>query len=524
MFRVFASLIALLTSFSAPVSFAAEFDSAAAVREISPHLDDRTLAVVQIDLARLELKPLVEIWLDMVQRDEPYPENLRAMMNELETAGAGLQKAGVGRAYMVVNWRDVPFSRFTGPYYVFPVVETGDAQAAKEVLVNWFRETRVNAGAVLCAERASTLDRIETKRPFQDDNLRKAFEAAGDATIRIAVVPGDDDRRAFAEMLPEIPKEFGGGSGRLVADGIQWAAVGVKFPPQASMRVVVQSKSSEVAEALLGFLTNLRDFVGRIDAVQRRFPIYDDSARLLTPRVEKDRLVRELTDDDVGLKAVSRLLARGVERAWLARYRERATRNLKQLGLAMHNHHSRHGNIPAAASYNKDGKRLLSWRVRLLPFLDQGELYKEFHLDEPWDSKHNVKLLDRMPDVFSNGDRIQKRKGLTTYLVPVGKEGDPKRETMFTGKKGVTVREVTDGTTNTIMVVDVAPSAAVPWTRPADFVVDWEEPQTNLFAPLADSTHALFGDGSVHTLPKSMEAETLRVLFTHAGGEPTPGF
>lgn len=90
----------------------------------------------------------------------------------------------------------------------------------------------------------------------------------------------------------------------------------------------------------------------------------------------------------------------------IAQAREAARRstcknNLKMIGLAMHNHHSVHGQFPAAASMSTDGKPLLSWRVQLLPFLNAASLYNEFKLDEPWDSAHNKKLIAQMPAVFA---------------------------------------------------------------------------------------------------------------------------
>src|SRR5262245_56693586 len=74
--------------------------------------------------------------------------------------------------------------------------------------------------------------------------------------------------------------------------------------------------------------------------------------------------------------------------------------NLKQIGVAMHTYHDKHRSFPAAAIYGKDGKALLSWRVALLPYLGLEALYKEFKLDEPWDSAHNKRLLEKMPAVY----------------------------------------------------------------------------------------------------------------------------
>ncbi len=80
--------------------------------------------------------------------------------------------------------------------------------------------------------------------------------------------------------------------------------------------------------------------------------------------------------------------------------------NLKQIGLAMHNYESTFGTFPPAYIADKaTGKPLLSWRVAILPFLEQDALYKQFHLDEPWDSAHNKTLIARMPPVYRSPGR-----------------------------------------------------------------------------------------------------------------------
>src|SRR5206468_5253686 len=73
--------------------------------------------------------------------------------------------------------------------------------------------------------------------------------------------------------------------------------------------------------------------------------------------------------------------------------RQEHVNNLKQIGLAMHSYHDVYKRLPSGAVQDKDGKALLSWRVHLLPFLEQEALFKEFKLDEPWDSDNNKKLL-----------------------------------------------------------------------------------------------------------------------------------
>ncbi|TWT59099.1 hypothetical protein KOR42_24880 [Thalassoglobus neptunius] len=185
---------------------------------------------------------------------------------------------------------------------------------------------------------------------------------------------------------------------------------------------------------------------------------------------------------------------------------------LKQIGLAMHTFYDKYGSFPPSASYNDAGQPLLSWRVHLLPFLDQQELYEQFHLDEPWDSEHNSQLINQIPDVFQPESLALSLSGRTTFCVPVGES------TIFNGKTGVTFPEITDGTSNTVMVVNVPNSEAVVWTQPTDLKVDVEDLHAAIFGN-RDSARALFGDGSARVLPAKLDNEALRAYFTRNGRE-----
>ena len=93
--------------------------------------------------------------------------------------------------------------------------------------------------------------------------------------------------------------------------------------------------------------------------------------------------------------------------------------NLKQIALALLNYEAAHKTLPAQAKYDADGKPLLSWRVGILPYIEEQQLYQQFHLDEPWDSPNNIKLLDQMPAVFKHPK--MNKPGTTVYQGVVGK-------------------------------------------------------------------------------------------------------
>src|SRR5262245_59728137 len=82
-------------------------------------------------------------------------------------------------------------------------------------------------------------------------------------------------------------------------------------------------------------------------------------------------------------------------------HRRTSQNNLKMVRLAMHNFHDAMGRFPAATAYAKNGKPLLSWRVAILPYIEEDALYRQFKLDEPWDSPHNKKLIAKMPKIYA---------------------------------------------------------------------------------------------------------------------------
>ena len=108
---------------------------------------------------------------------------------------------------------------------------------------------------------------------------------------------------------------------------------------------------------------------------------------------------------------------------------------LHQIARAMHNYEQANNGFPPAYSVDKNGKPLLSWRVAILPYLEEEDLHEQFHLDEPWDSEHNKKLIARMPAVFRCPDS-QAAPGKTTYLTVRGKD------TIFPGDKGIASRRI----------------------------------------------------------------------------------
>ena len=199
--------------------------------------------------------------------------------------------------------------------------------------------------------------------------------------------------------------------------------------------------------------------------------------------------------------------------------RNEATNQLKMIGIALHNHHDAFKHFPPPAILGKEGEPLLSWRVKILPFLDQQDLYGQFHLDEPWDSEHNRPLIARMPEVYACPASKVADEYRTVYL---GASGD---SNLFAGPDGVSIRMIVDGTSKTIGVVEVEDRQAVVWTRPDDWMLNLARPTAGLGGHFRGVFFTTWCDAHVSPLPLTIKPDVLRALLTYDGREPvsSPG-
>jgi hypothetical protein len=210
------------------------------------------------------------------------------------------------------------------------------------------------------------------------------------------------------------------------------------------------------------------------------------------------------------------LVMNGIHQSW----RQRCNDHLKRLGLAFHNYVVAHGHFPTPAITGHDNTPLLSWRVAILPHLGYQSLYERFHLDEPWDNPHNRGLLAEMPPVFACPGGPGHRAGLTGYRVVVGPDADAwTSNTVFQPTRGVDIREITDGTSNTVLALEN--DSLVPWTKPDEIPWAPGAPLPRLASPHPEGAHALFADGTVKFLKATIHPETLLAILTINGGEVT---
>lgn len=196
--------------------------------------------------------------------------------------------------------------------------------------------------------------------------------------------------------------------------------------------------------------------------------------------------------------------------------------NLKQIGLALHNYHDAYGTFPPAYTVDADGNKLHSWRTLILPFFDQASLYESIDLTKPWDDPVNAAALEmklklsRFDSMFACPS-AKLAPNHTTYLALVGENA------AFPFDRGRPIKEFTDGSSNTWLVIEVDAAHAVHWMQPQDAdealllslneQTEWSHPR---------GFHALFGDGSVQFQLATLTANERRQFLTVSGdGEQT---
>ncbi|MBI1247314.1 DUF1559 domain-containing protein [bacterium] len=293
-------------------------------------------------------------------------------------------------------------------------------------------------------------------------------------------------------------------------------------------------------QAMLTQAEQLANSKDEVEAAVGRYQIRTSKATLaaMKPKREGNSLVLHVGKEGeqnpalmnaavVGILVA--LLLPAVQQARAAARRMQSVNNLKQIILAFHNYHDTFRGLPAEASTDKEGKKLLSWRVYILPYIEQDALFRQFHLDEPWDSEHNKKLIEHMPQVYRN-PRSKAPKDTTTYLAVVGKNmGFEEPKPTPEGKKvkfptGLGFRDFTDGTSNTALVVEANDDDAVIWTKPDDLEVILDDVMNGLGEAQPGGFNVGFADGSIRFIPKNIAPRVLKLIFQRNDGQVVPEF
>lgn len=301
-------------------------------------------------------------------------------------------------------------------------------------------------------------------------------------------------------------------------------AIGIDLSKGLSLDIVATCSSEETAKkveetarAVLTLAANAMDgFRQQIanaprEAVQPMQLVADSVDPLLEKAKSevKGRVVHVRSPTDVDVDSILKTLAPAIMSARTAAKRAQSVNNLKQLALAMHNYADVNGKFPPAVLYGPDGKTPYSWRIALLPFLEQQSFYNRYKFDEPWDGPNNRKLLDECPAIFRHPNAEQTRNA--SYFALVGPE------TIFGVPGGTRIADITDGTSYTFMFVEA--KRDIPWTKPEDLPYGENKPLPELGGLSPDGFNAAMCDGAVRFIKSTINQRVLRALMTRSGGE-----
>lgn len=474
---------------------------------------ETTVAVLKVQPNRLELPSA-----DMLTAQ--VPRSLQSQVGPMLRQAAGLRqqiRAAFGESpfYVVVR---IPASQDEAPaFLIAPLPEGRPVAPAKQLLQALSGREPVVQGRLLVAAPATVEDTKEQLAKIEPKDRPELWQALGAASrypIQFAIAPPGYVRRTIDELLPRLPAEVGGGASSVWTKGFRSLTCGVD-PAQFEVDVTVRAESAEAAKA---FREELPRALAAALRSTGRFE-WGVPQAVIAPLIAGDRFhavgdrVHWRISDRKNAREAGAALGAVLGRIQSETERAKQRSRYKRVLAAFLEYDIRYRSLPPAEPHRpKDGKPGLSWRVHLLPFLGQKALYEQFHLDEPWDSPHNIKLLAKMPDVYSirrsnRAEHVESKPGYTTCVAPVGKN------TVMGQARPVTIGHIIDGTAYTIVLVEVQSRHAVPWTAPFDDEFDAKDPLARIARYDGRQWLAGMCDGSVHMLKADIPADVVLALF-----------
>jgi hypothetical protein len=505
---------------------------------LAPFLSDDAFYVGYVDLQLIDPVAIADEVASIVDCPDAKRQELRSVAQVAKSMLDGVRASGIRAVYAVIGLADV--SKVGGPLVIVEISEPKNAESVEAALraaLQFFGQPlnvaelklliKQHSTGVLLVGTKATIERYEWLKPSARPELAEPLARLAEDGAAVALVfsPGPDFRRVVRELWPAMPDwlpQLKPLTGQFLADRFRYDELAVYAPPQMSIRWAAQMSDPDAAK--IGAQV-IRDVPAVIDRAADEEDVPDDVrslvlplSKLLIPKVDAARVTLRVDADSPNVASLVKLIAIAHDEAINESQRAVRMNDFKQLALVILNYHDANRHFPSSAAIrDANGQPLLSWRVAILPYLDDAEaaaLYKQFHLDEPWDSPHNRELIKKMPAVFADpGHPKLTEEGKTTYLVPVGPG------TVFDATEPLTVGDISDGTDKTIMLVDVAPDRGVEWTRPADWDVDMERPLDGLKQPGRTDFVVALCDGSVRPISLNIDPTVLRALLTRAGGE-----
>ncbi len=468
------------------------------------------------------------------------------------------QKDAIGKIFEKAKFGMLEFpTRFARHGFYFAVPAQVPMFPGMQEYIDRMIETQKEGIRVLYRSLAPTA-RPEVKDAFAElagDPIQLVLMRVPMFTTNIDMIPWGEipifQTESDEEDDSESSDPFGGKKGEpdsLLAkvryelkEGISWTALGID-PQKPQARWIVKSKGKGGAKRTAETVDLLVDRIAEWtleDAKYRGgnqlgqfFESKDELKSIITlylPKPQPQKEILALTIDKAFVDTNGPKVEHIVKRSLGDRIKTvglmQDSNNLKQIGLAIHNYHDVYQSLPSVSTADAKGKPLHSWRVAILPFIEQAALYDEIKFDEPWDSEHNKQFHDKMPPTYKSPflKDEESKKGLTNYVMITGENGP------FPGpNKWNNLGYFLDGTSNQIMVSER--TKPVCWMDPTGDV-DFEIAKKGINKDKdglgstgkneagVGGVNSLLGDGSVAFFPDTTDPKAVEKLINPRDGE-----
>ncbi|MDE0864835.1 MAG: DUF1559 domain-containing protein [Rubripirellula sp.] len=465
-------------------------------------IEPKSCIVAEIDIDQIDTDETLSV-IRTVTGDRLAP----AVTHMIDEGFSILRRTGVHRGYVIAS----PASLVRGsPVVVLPCNQPDELQSMLQSFAKKHLPPSVGRDLLTITKAPASesdgpsfvllgtgeavqhaIDATGTLRPDFADPLAAKNHLAHTMIVSLAPETRRDLMAFWPSRMPaRFPVQF---SPRRMVEDIDRVVISADLPPNPALQVRVTAQNAEAAKRVGNTTEKLLSLTGPFR--QNIHVEYDGSE------------VHVSTDLQPLLQALGQLVAASSQNANQLQNR----RNLIQVGLAIHHYADVQRHLPPRCFTDPASKPLHSWRVAILPFLEQRAVYDSLNLKEPWNSPENQNPAAIMIPIYANDAA---GLGRTTLRAPVMKgslwqgNGPPKQ-----------FRDITDGTPNTIAVIDAPKSAATAWANPEPWIISAEDPMSDIFGD-RDAFTALFLDGSVVTFKKSgMTNERLRAMLTIAASD-----
>lgn len=545
---------ATLLSFVCATALGQSDTSGSVSAAVAKYASDETMAIAVVEMDGQWVSGVQQIVSQVLGADAADIANQPAFPMALGLVES-LRAAGAREFIVFVGLNDL--NPNTGPLGVFTTSSTEQAKGIAQMVgglltmaPKGFADLSALAnGQDVLVGQTKTIDHyVKTKASERPDLQRPLTELVAPSSDRdesraaIVVALGEQPGRVVGDLWPALPEPFAAADGHFVANDVQSISGLLVCPPTWRTEMVIRTAN----DAAAGKVEQLLDAAWRklIEQLSTRGdqPHLVDLAKrassILVPEREGTTIVIRASHDDseVG-EMVRSVVVPAIESARASARRIQQMNQFKQMALAILNFESANRFLPASAAIvDEDRQPLLSWRVAVLPYTEQGALYRQFHLDEPWDSPHNLQLVKQMPDIYADANHPElASEGKTTFQVPWHERSifPPLADDAVLAKRsyegrtwryaeGTRFRDVTDGTSNTVLIVQTPSEDAVVWTKPADWQVDLARAWAQLKGKkTTGSIVSAFCDGSARAWNVSQEEleNQLPKLITRDGTE-----